>query len=71
MSYLKESLASHFGQKYIICFVSYPYVVYPFLIILTVQSNQNIRMKMGVTDIRLVHSMVVNIVDISLIYLNL
>ena len=30
------------------------------------QSNQNIRMKMGVADIRLVDSIVVNIVDESL-----
>ena len=29
---------------------------------LTAQSNQNIRMKMGVANIRLVHSIVVNIV---------
>ena len=33
---------------------------------LTAQSNQNIRMKMGVADIRLVDSIVVNIVDESL-----
>ena len=67
-----------FGQKYIICFVSYAYVVFPFLIIqsmyfaraLTAQSNQNIRMKMGVADIRLVHSIVVNIVDESKIFRN-
>ena len=34
---------------------------------LTAQSNQNIRMKMGVADIRLVHSIVVKIMDESLI----
>ena len=33
---------------------------------LTAQSDQNIRMKMGVVDIRLVDSIVVNIVDESL-----
>ena len=34
---------------------------------LTAQSNQNIRMKMGVADIRHSHFIVVNIVDESLI----
>lgn len=56
-----------FGQKYIIFLYLTLTSYFLFLSFkacaLTAQSNQNIRMKMGVADIRLVHSIVVNIVD--------